>query len=233
MSIYDRNVAKDVTRWVPKTAVEPVVTAATVTVTLSNPFVDRSGTATLTFSPSAAINDAFGLAVSGAIYGGATYAATAAMTASAFAAAVASAITTALPEIGAVASGDVVTLTNNSAGTLYLQATVGNQTSFLQEVHRTRREAQIIVAANTPNNRDLLADAIDETLATSEIDFGFTLADGTWVRVWNQGDISLDDNITHNVYRRDFVVGLEYGVTYQDLGYSVLAPLMYLQGGYQ
>jgi hypothetical protein len=224
VSIYDRGVAKDTTRWLPKQAVPETITAASITAALSNPYTAAGATFTLTFGNTAIANDAWGMTVRGGANGPITYVASAAETADAFATGVGSAISGAFSNLGVSVSGAVVTVTNNSGAGIAVTSAVGNVVSRMIEVHRTRREAQIIVASNTPDNRDALADPIDVLLGQYEVDFGYQLADDTWVRVWSQGDISLEDNIQHNVFRRDFIVSLEYGVTYLESGYSVLAP---------
>ena len=227
VSVYDRGVSRDTTRWIPKLAVPEVITAASITQSLSNPIIVPGGASTITFGNTAIAQDAWGLVTQGGVSGVVTYVAASAETADAFASGVATALSGAFGSFGVSVSGAVVTIVNNSTKDVLIQSNVGNVSSSMIEVHRTKREGQIIVAANTPDNRDALADPIDTLLAQMEVDFGYQLSDGTWVRLWSQGDISLEDNIQHNVFRRDFVVTLEYGVTYLETGYSVLAPWVY------
>ncbi len=236
--IYDRGVSHDVTRWIPKYIAPPALTLPGVTLEpLATPWIKPTSTLTLTFSGSPIAQDAFGIVFDGAaIFEGVTYTSAAAQPLSGFITQVAAAVNADAVLTGlitATASGNSVVLTSAASGLVNVIATTGNVGSSLREVHRTKREAQVIVMAQTPDIRDTVADAIDVTLAQLEIEFGLQLPDTSWVRVISAGDISLEENIRHNVYRRDFIVTLEYGVTYQDIGYTVLAPLGYKAISYQ
>ena len=224
--IYDRGAATDVTRWMPRAVAQTPPPAPAVTYTVSQTFVPPNGTSTVTFDTGANADDAIGLSIYGRIetMAGVTYSAISAETSAVFASGFATAVNTTVPSLlSASVSGSQVTLTNVSGYAFNMQFASGNLGSELFEVHRTKRKAHIIMLANSPENLDTFGEPLSQALANLEITYGYELADTTWVQVINTGDLCIWNNALHNIFRRDWLLDLEYGVTLPLVEYPVLA----------
>lgn len=79
----------------------------------------------------------------------------------------------------------------------------------VRETQRRTRQMQISIWASTFVARDLLGDAIDAHLSDT---FRLTLADGTQALLsWTGGQL-VDDKQLLNLYRRDVMLSVNYGV---------------------
>ncbi len=227
VSLYDRGMSRDVTRWIPHHVTPWEVTPASVTFAPSSLLLSSTPNA-LAFLTSAAVNDAVALNVSGfGVSTGAVYVASGAMSAAAFCEGLADVINSSLQGVlSATASGATLLLTNDTAGLLNIVVNSGNVASAQYEVHRTQRNVQVIAMANRPSTLDTIGEPLAQLFGELEITYGYELLDTTWVRLINKGDIVLWDNVTHNIARRDWMLTLEYGVDITDAGYPVLAPIL-------
>lgn len=224
--IYDRSMAKDVTRWLPHRITPWAEGVSTLAYYLYNNYVPSGGEIDLDITEPASINDALGVRfTNGTLTEGVVYGTSVPQTQAQVASGVATEIN-ALPGYVATVSGATVTIQNNNVWAVTVQAAVGNVATSQYEVHRIKRSAQVLVMANRPTTLDLVGEPLSQLFGQLEVSYGFTLADTTWVRLINTGDIALWDNVNHNVARRDFMISLEYSVSILDTGYSVLAPLL-------
>ncbi len=231
--VYDRGFARDVTRWIPRYISDWVVTASGVTFSAASVNIGPSGTGQITIQTGANVNDSVGVWVSGLMQYGSTTGFSSATSASGVASAVASSVSSAFSGVlSATASGAVVTFTNMTTNNMLVNINTANVGSALYEVHRVRRNAQIVSLTNNPTSLDQIGEPISQMLGQMEVYYGYTLPDGSSVRVINSADACFWDNVQHNIARRDWLVELEYGVTMQDSGYPVLAAIGNLQQGY-
>jgi len=232
--VYDRGMSRDVTRWIPYQATPWVVTEPEVTFSLASPYLSYDQSATLDILSPGAAGDALGISVNGpGLVTGAVFTASGATSVEGFASGIASAVNEDLAGIlSATVSGGTVILTNESAGDLILNANAANLASSLYEVHRVRRSAQVIVLANRPSALDLVGEPLAQLFGELEVTYGYQLPTGNYVRLINEGDIVLWDNVQANLARRDWMLSLEYGVDLTNTGYAVLAPALNLDVGF-
>lgn len=229
ISVYDQGPARDTTRWMPFILGNVIVPTAGITTVIANPFIGPSASTTLTITgtPSFADGDAasfiLGQGLLGNTNAGVVYITHSADTLNTFTAGLAAAITAAFSaKVTATAVANVITITNITSGNLTLSSNVGAGATLQQEVRRAMRSVGIHVWAQTPTIRDTLGDIIEGRLATLQATFGYNFSDGTWGRVTFQSDVNIEDDILQDVYRRDFIIGIDYGVTVADQVYTVL-----------
>lgn len=231
VTVYDRGLAADSTRWGP-IVVGETLTPATMTVVASEGFVQQLETMTLTFSGPVTVGDSVGIVLSPTVFNAMAVVVTAVAgdTAATMAAKVAAALN-ANPAIAAMltatAIGPVVTLTSLLA-TAYvpIQANVGNGGTQLIEVGRRKRHFQIVVWSRTPDDRITVSDPIEALIAGLESNFGLTFPDGTMGRLTFSGDVMHDEATLSDVSRRDFFLCVDYGINVTDTLYAVLAPVV-------
>lgn len=231
VTVYDRGIAADSTRWVPQ-IVGQMLTPATMTATLSENYVQQLDTMTLTLGDPVTVGDALGVVLSPTVFNqlAVTVTAVTGDTAATMAVKTAAALN-ANPAMAALMTatvvGNVITLTSLTA-TAYvpIQANVGNGGSQLIEIGRRKRHIQIVVWTRTPDDRVTVGDPIEAMIAQLEANFGLTFLDGTMGRVTFSGDVMHDEATLSDTMRRDFMVCVEYGINVSDALYAVLAPIV-------
>lgn len=244
VTVYDRGLSADSTRWLPA-IVGNTVTGASMTVAM----VPSSGTilpgqsCALTFAGPVSVGDAAGVVLTAGI--GTSEAvvpiAVAGDTPTTMAAKLAAmlALTGPIPPwllvtdsqlptwITATAAGPVVTITSLLAGgAIALAVNVGNGGKQIVEIGRRKRHFQIVVWCRTPDDRNTVSDPIEALIAGMEADFGLTFPDGTLGRLTFTGDMMHDEATLSDTMRRDFMVCVDYGVTTTNVTYAVLAPIV-------
>lgn len=230
VSVYDRKITKNATRWAPHVVAE-VVTPATLTTALEPARIAPGATATITLGGTVTVGDA--VSALAQTVGGATGAVVAiggdTDTPTTMATALAALINSDASMAGkltATASGVVVTVTNVSTVALALGSYTGNGGISTREIGRRDQSMQIILWAKTVEIRNMMVAALASAIASAEIDFGPTLPDGTQGRLSYMSDYDLEDDTLEDVYRHDFMLSLEYAVTTTDVLYAVLAPVL-------
>jgi hypothetical protein len=235
--IFDAGPApKDRTRWHQIPAVPDANVSPTTTATLSGSgFLLLGGTATVTIGGTPQAADAIGVQVNNRA---ATYVVLGSDTVDTIATALAAAINAVSgPALAVMASaaGAVVTLT--AIGSALVSVATSNTGTRTTEYHRVNRFVRIILFApfedpsDGPNSREAIGDPIDLTLAQLESTFGFQVPNGEWVRLMYDDDLYVEQQLK-DIYRRDFMTRLEYGVTGTETVYPVLGTNSSLQGGY-
>lgn len=236
ISVYDRKTVRNTTRWLTEVVAETLVAAGVVSV-VSAPFVSALGLPTITLTGTVGNGDAVSCVLTrySALGGAPVVAADIAValdalqTPATMAAALATQINAdpvASQWVSAAAVGGVVTLTPLFAtGTLGIQSNTGNGGTQLREIGRRERQLQVVLWAQTSSQRDAIAEAISQATALADVNFGTTLPDGTVVRLTYGSDFDLEDNTLQDVYRHDFLLSAEYGVTTLDHLFAVLAPV--------
>lgn len=230
VTVYDRGLASDSTRW-QSTLVGRSVIPPTLTVALSEDYVQQLDSMTLTFGGIPTVGDAVGIvlqpgiALAHAVVPIAILADTA-ITMAAKALALLQADPTIMSWVTPSLVGSVLTLTSLLGGApIAIQANVGNGGSLLMEVARRKRHFQIVVWTRTPDDRNTVGDPIEALIAQLEADFGLTFPDGTLGRLTFSGDTLHDQATLSDTMRRDFMVCVDYGISVADVTYSILAPI--------
>lgn len=230
VSLFDLNAARDATRFLLFTANEIDNPTGIVSV-VGGPLIPALGNATISLSGTVNQNDAVAAVIAnGRLVGAATTTAgSGGATPTTMAAALAAAINadaTLSQWVSASANGAAVDLTNLTERLLSLASNVGNIGTRYQEVHRIVRMAQVDVWSPTAAARDTISRLVSGQLSYLDAHFGMTGGagtDGTYIRVRYLGDQLNDGEMLRDVYRQTFRVSLEYGETYQETIYSVLA----------
>lgn len=119
-----------------------------------------------------------------------------------------------LPQVSAVRSGtDTITVTNTGAAFLQVKAGVINVGGFTQEIYRQKRELQITLWTQTPHDRERYGTVLENLFANLEVNFGLILADNqSWARLLIEDDMVWKDSQLQDLYRRDFIISLDYPV---------------------
>lgn len=229
VSIYDRKISKNSTRWNPF-VITQTATPATLTTTLSQSGVRPGGTAQITLGGTVSLGDAVSaLAVS---VGNKTSAVVAIGGASDTPTTMATQLAGLINSdpsytgvMSATAAGPVVTLTNLRTIGLGLASYVGNGGSQTREIGRRMIGVQIIIWAQTVEIRNLMTAALAIVIAEAELNFG-PAPDGTAGRLDYVSDYDLEDDTLSDSYRHDFMLSMDYTVTTVDALYAVLAPVL-------
>lgn len=242
VSVFDRKLSRNTTRWAPL-QIGGTVTPATLVSMASQSVIPAGGTATITLSGTITPGDAVSCVLANGSASGiptavqtplwaVTTTGTASSTLATMAAALAAAVNadaTLSTWASATAVGTVVTLMSLASGTLGLRSLTGNGGTSIMEIGRRSRELQVITWANTIEKRDTVGDAISAMVEQMEVYYGaysngLPLPDGTGGRVIVANDYMLDDATPSDTYRRDILVSVDYPITTIDALYEVLMP---------
>lgn len=221
--LFDRGRARDVTRWIPKQVIAPLVTAAQVAATPTAGALPVGNTATITITGAAAANDAISLSLSDD--DGVVYVSSSAQTATTVATSFAALITDTFPNLSASASGTAMKIINTGSAPLSYQINTANTGLTYTEYHRAVRAAQIIILGNRFQAIQPVAAVISNYLGQLEASFGYQVPEGSFVRVIFSGDELMWDNVGANLARQDLLVSLEYGTVVTQAAYPVLVTL--------
>lgn len=235
VTIYDRGIAADSTRWLPN-VVGNTLNPSTLTASITPSTILPGGTATITLTDPVSIGDAVALVVTPAAFGNCAVIPSAVLgdTATTMAAKMVALINGNLDLatykiaslLSATSAGPVVTLTSITDNLLGVVVNVGNGGTQAVEVGRRKRHFQIVIWSRTPDDRIVVGDPIEVLIATLEANFGLTFPDGTMGRLTFSGDTLHDDATLSDTTRRDFMVCVDYGITTFDQTYSVLAGIV-------
>lgn len=193
--VYTRPEVKETTRF-PYQWQTQSINPATITATVSGQTVTIGGAMPSPFTA----HNVFVLLAGQAF----SYAVQAGDTLTSIATALAGLIAAAFP--GTTNTGPVITLGTGAVAA----ARVGTTGQAMIEVGRFEQMFQIVIAANSPTNRALLAQAIMPILmATSWL----SMPDGTMARLRVRSPVDYDKDQNLSIYRRDIRVTVEYAVT--------------------
>lgn len=231
VTIYDRGLATDSTRWLPGAIVSQTLTPASMTTVLSGPYITSGGSVTITFAGTVNVGDALGVVMTDTVgnAAGVVPIGVAGDTPASMATKLVTLIqanATLNAWVSASAVGGVVTLTGISLNLIKIHANAGNGGTQVIEVGRRSRHFQIVVWARTPNDRSTVSNPIETAIAVAESNFGLTFPDGSMGRLTAYGDQQHDEAVLSDTYRRDFLICVEYGLTTTDVVYAVLAPIL-------
>lgn len=235
VSLYDPGFSRDASRFLLFRTSEAAVPTG-ITSTVSAPLLKT--TVTITLGGTVVANDAVSVVIARGRQNlqAATASAGATDTPITVAAALAAAVNASLSaSVSATANGAVVTLTNVAGGIFVISSNVGNIGTRYTETARLVRDTQVDVWAGSNIQRAAVAKAVDQKLTYLDSHFGAqggTGTDATWVRIRRLSDRFIDDDVNRGLYRWCFRTTLEYGQTYEETVYSVLAFIPSATGTY-
>jgi hypothetical protein len=233
VSIYDRKVGRNTTRWSPYTY-DLVVIDATLTTEISQQTIQPHGSVSITLGGTVSPWDAVSCVLTAPIPNApsqmdAVVAVSApGDTPASMATKLAGLIngdSTISTWVTASASGLVVTLTGKLASPIAVQSYTGNGGTQMRELSRREAQLQITCWTQTQAARLALVGPITELLASLQVNFGPTFQDGTQARLECENDFPIEDDTLEDVYRHDFLLRVEFPITTQDFLFAVLAPI--------
>jgi len=193
VSVYPLNAERNTTRY-PRDWQTLSINAATLTAVITGQTITIGGSVNVPQLISAIVN---GLAFSYAIQANDTL--------TTIATSLAALIAVSVP--GTTSSGAVITM---PASAKIKAARIGVAGTIIRELRRQERQFQITIWANTPQNRDAVANPIE--IAFANLDF-ITLADLSAARVVYLNSPMTDNFQKSKLYRRDLVYTVEYATT--------------------
>ncbi len=233
VSVYDHGLAPDKTRWIPFPALPsvPILSALSI----SGPSSISAGTSgTIAISGSPIPEDTLSITVLGSgSYQGASYTEPQSGSLDSFCEGFVTAFNTdAVTSYGTPSQGisgmvasylgaGVIELQNNRAAAVALTLKATNGSVVSREIRRVMRQLQVTAWANSPDLRDTVCDPIEQAFSEQQVYFGSQFPDGTWARILLEEDISIEDNTLQDVFRRDFVIGCEYGILQTVVEYPI------------
>ena len=234
ISIYDRKVGRNSTRWAPFAYNQVIVPATLTTEVSALGILLGLGSGSITLGATVSPGDAVSCVLSApAANAPRAMGAVVAMSASgdtpasmaAKLAALINADTTLRNWVSAAAVGAAVNLTNLLAGSVVVESYAGNGGTQMRELGRRESQLQITVWTQTQQARLMVVIPITKMLAAAQAAFGLDLADGTPVQVTLSNDFPIEDDTLQDVYRHDFLVMIDYPITTKDQLFAVLAPV--------
>ena len=226
ISIFDRGAEKNITQAINLFyALPPVDNAPGAAITLSGTLLPPGQTVTLTGSGTPIQNDAFCLTLMSGpsdstqifakyIVPNNTTTLSAALTA--FTAQI-----NTLSGISAALVGSAITVTNNNQGIYDVRSEVVNTGYFTQEPYRWLREVQVTLWTRSFADRNLYGNVLEQLFTQLELNYGFLTSDQSACRVTVKDDLVQKDTQLTDLYRRDFLICIDYPVLYQAPAYDI------------
>jgi hypothetical protein len=230
VSVYDRKISKNATRWSPYVISQTLV-PATLTTEITPNQLPPGASATITLGGAVGVGDAVSAIATqlGAKTGAVVAIGLQNDTPVTMALKLWQLINSDPSMVGVVSAslnGDVVTIKNITSKGIAVGSFAGNGGTQVREIGRRDQQVQVILWAITVEQRNLMVQALAEAIAESEINFGPTLNDGSQGRLTYVSDYDLEDDTLEDTYRHDFMVACDYPVTTIDALYTVLAPVL-------
>ena len=237
ISVYDHGIAPDKTRWMPFPALDAVAIASDIGVTAPST-INAASSGSILVSGSPIAGDSLSINVyHGGPSQGATYTLAQSGTlddlCNGFVNAVNTDATTIYNTSGTVQSGGMqgivatylgsgdIEIQNNRPSAIGLIVTAVNGFNNVTEIRRVMRQVQITSWANSPDLRDTVCDPIELAFSEQQVYFGSQFPDGTWARILLENDVSVEEDTLQDVFRRDFIIGCEYGIVQPSVTYPV------------
>lgn len=233
LSVYDHGLAPDKTRWMPFPALPSVpITPGLTLVGPASISAASAGTLTLSGNPIPEDTLAISILGNGSLQGAAFTEPLSGSLDSFCQGFVDNFNTNALTSYGSVSQGisgmvasylgsGEISLQNNRTTAVSVTLKLTNGSYVSREIRRVLRQIQITAWANSPNLRDQVCDPLEQAFSEQQIYFGSQFPDGTWGRILLEEDISIEDNTLQDVFRRDFIIGCEYGILQNTVDYPV------------
>lgn len=228
ITIYDRKLSKDTTRWKPLSLGQTIVQAGVISIATQG-----NANASITLSGTVLTGDAVSCILTlgqtqSAVVAIAQVGATLISLALALANAV-NADSLLSTWAQASASGAVVTLVPLLP--FRVASYTGNGGTETLELGRRMRRMQIVIWANSEPLRQTLSDPVEVAIAQLEVGYGpypqgLSFVDGTVGRVLAESDYYIEESTLFDTYRRDFLLSVDYPITSTDVLYAVVAPIL-------
>lgn len=217
ISIFDRGVERNDTHSIPLLNVFPSLAVASpgAVITLNQPLLLPGETITLTGSGTPIKNDAFCLTL---MYGQGDPSQLFANYTSGGSDTLISALDgmvtqiNLLTDIVAIRSSNVITVTNNTNITFNVRSEVTNIAPVTVEGFRWNRDVQVTLWTKTYQDRNRYGDVLEQLFSQLEVNFGFLTSDNSACRVIYKDDLVHKDSQLQDIYRRDFLLSINYPV---------------------
>lgn len=225
ISIFDRGAEKNDTHAIPLFyALPPTAGTPGAAISLNKTNLPPGETVTLTGSGTPVAHDAFCLTLMSGAVGQdqilAEYQALSTDSLHAALVAFTAAINT-LTDISAVLVGSVITVTNNTESLYTARSEVVNIGTFTQEGYRWNRDVQITVWSRTPADRSKYGNILEALFTQLEVNYGFLTSDNSACRVIYKDDLVQKDSQLQDIYRRDFLLCIDYPVLNYAPAYAI------------
>lgn len=234
ITIYDRKVGRNTTRWSPYVVSQTVVGAGITTSVNAPAVIPALGTGAIMLGGAPKDGDAVSCVAQTAIP----------LAPNAIAAIVAQGDHTDTPStmatklaglinadstlgawLAAAAVGAQVNLTSLVTRPVAISSFAGNGGTQVREVGRSERQLQVVVWTRIESARETIVGALTSLMSTLQTNFGLVLPDGTPARLTAANDFPIEDDTLEDVYRHDFLETLDFPITTQDQLFAVLAPV--------
>jgi hypothetical protein len=226
ITIFDRGSEKNQTKAINLFyALPPTYPTPGASISLSSTFMAPSNSVTVTGSGTPAVNDAFCFTlISGSVgqtqvmaeYIVSTVGTTLITALIAFTAQI-----NTLSEISASLSGNTITITNNSQAVYTVRSEVTGKGYYTQEGFRWLRDVQVILWTNSPMARGKYGDVLEQLFSQLEVNYGFIASDQSACRVLYTDDLVHKDSQLQDIFRRDFMLQIDYPVLHQTPAYPI------------
>lgn len=219
ISIFDRGATKNITQAIPLLyALPPTNGTPGGVITPSASVLPAQGTVTLTGSGTPFVNDAFcftllwGYGNQFQAFANYTVPNTTTSLATALAGMVAQINT--IEGLTATLLDDVITITNNTNTNYNVRSEVVNVGTLTVEGYRWLRDIQVTLWTGTPLARMTYGTVLEQLFTLLEVNYGFIAADQSACRVCVAHDFVHYDTQLQDVYRRDWILQIDYPVLY-------------------
>lgn len=126
-----------------------------------------------------------------------------------------------LHDISAVLSGNMITIINNSQAIYTVRSEVTGKGYYTQEGFRWLRDVQVILWTNSPQARGKYGDVLEQLFSQLELNYGFIASDQSACRVLYTDDLVHKDSQLKDIFRRDFLLSVDYPVLHQAPAYPI------------
>jgi hypothetical protein len=226
ITIFDRGVEKNQTHAINLFyALPPTQPTPGASISLNTTYFPPGETVTLTGSGTPAVNDAFCFTlISGSAEQNQVMAEyivnTAGTTLSTAFTAFTAQINT-LTDISASLDSNVITVTNNTQALYTVRSEVTGKGYYTQEGFRWLRDVQVILWTNNPMARGKYGDVLEQLFSQLELNYGFLTSDQSACRVLYTDDLVHKDSQLQDIFRRDFMLQIDYPVLHQAPAYPI------------
>jgi hypothetical protein len=226
ITIFDRGVEKNQTKAINLFyALPPTPPTPGAAIALNTTYLPPGETVTLTGSGTPAVNDAFCFTlISGSTEQTqvmAEYIVSTPGTSLATALTNFTAQINTLSDISAVLSVDTITVTNNTQSIYTVRSEVTGKGYYTQEGFRWLRDVQVVLWTNSPQARGKYGDVLEQLFSQLELNYGFIASDQSACRVLYTDDLVHKDSQLKDIFRRDFMLQIDYPVLHQAPAYPI------------
>lgn len=126
-----------------------------------------------------------------------------------------------LTDISASLASNTITVTNNTETLYAVRSEVTGKGYYTQEGFRWLRDIQVILWTNSPQARGKYGDVLEQLFSQLELNYGFIASDQSACRVLYTDDLVHKDSQLKDIFRRDFLLSVDYPVLHQAPAYPI------------